>query len=436
MADRSFTKDVSGVLASNIISIICYFLISVVLSRLLGPRSYGIVSALIVVPIIIVSLCQMGIRRTALHFIGSRKHDDNEVVSALFTLLFYASILGIVVSMGVFLFLQNPDFSLPMIIIVLAGLPMQLSIIMLGGVFLGKQQFFRVNLLQWLVPFLYLALALLFVGLLHWSIMGALLSLFISTFAGGVYCLKIIRKEYTIHLKLKSTILGKMLKLGALNAISFFIIQMNYRIDVLLLQKLSDASEVGYYSLGVSVAEQLWQLPIAVGTVVMSRAANAVSGFSATKEVAKVLRVSMLIGLIAAIVLLFITPWMLPLIYGKEYARSIDVLQLILPAIFIFFIFRILNGHLAGIGKPTIAILVFLPTLLVNVILNIWWIPMYGCLGSAMASNVSYIGGAIAFLYVYAKTMHIPLKEVLRYRKDDFTFAQKFLKKKTNTSDI
>ena len=62
--------------------------------------------------------------------------------------------------------------------------------------------------------------------------------------------------------------------MGFLFAFSFVIIQLNFRIDILLLQKLSTLEEVGYYSLGVSIAEKLWQFPFAIGIVLMSRTVN------------------------------------------------------------------------------------------------------------------------------------------------------------------
>jgi Na+-driven multidrug efflux pump len=48
----------------------------------------------------------------------------------------------------------------------------------------------------------------------------------------------------------------------------------------------------------------------------------------------------------------------------------------------------------------------------INVVLNFWWIPKFGALGSAWASSVSYSIGAIIFAVVYARMSHLTLADL------------------------
>jgi Na+-driven multidrug efflux pump len=84
--------------------------------------------------------------------------------------------------------------------------------------------------------------------------------------------------------------------------------------------------------------------------------------------------------------------------------------------------FRILNSRLTGMGKPQIAIFVFLPALLINFIVNLYLIPLYGGLGAAWATNISYAIGSIAYLFVYSRITGMPVSEIFRYRKSDLYF--------------
>jgi O-antigen/teichoic acid export membrane protein len=122
--------------------------------------------------------------------------------------------------------------------------------------------------------------------------------------------------------------------------------------------------------------------------------------------------------------LFFAVPYLITFIYGSQFAPSIQVVQLILPGILFIIIFKVLNGHLSGIGKPYISALVFAPPVVINIILNFYWIPLYGGLGAAMATNVSYTLGAIALLIVYSRVMKISLGEMLHYRLSDFDFIR------------
>ncbi|RLD81813.1 MAG: multidrug transporter MatE, partial [Bacteroidetes bacterium] len=83
--------------------------------------------------------------------------------------------------------------------------------------------------------------------------------------------------------------------------------------------------------------------------------------------------------------------------------------------------FRILSGHLAGLGRPEVTLYVFLPALVLNIILNLLWIPEYGGEGAAMATNVSYAAGSIGYLLIYSRILKVPIKDILFVKKSDFT---------------
>ena len=98
-----------------------------------------------------------------------------------------------------------------------------------------------------------------------------------------------------------------------------------------------------------------------------------------------------------------------------------SIIQLILPGIIMVVIFRILSGHLAGLGMPQIILYIFLPALVLNILLNLLWIPQYGGVGAAMATNVSYTAGSIGYMIAYTFILKVPLKDILIFKKSDFT---------------
>ncbi len=237
-----------------------------------------------------------------------------------------------------------------------------------------------------------------------------------------------IRKSFKIRFRIHKEILKSLLKLGLLFSVSFFIIQLNYRIDILLLEKLKDATEVGLYSIGASIAEQLWQLPLAISIVVFSRTASGKDKAEMTETTAVLLRLSFIFAVVAAIAMYFLVPYLIPPIFGDEYIPSIRILQLILPGIIMVVIFRILSGHIAGLGKPEITLYIFLPALVLNILLNLLWIPEYGGRGAAMATNVSYAAGSIGYMFAYARIVKVPLLEIITYKRTDFTQIRQLIR--------
>ena len=423
MAKRSYFDDILSVMSSNVFALLISLPIGIIISRVLGPEGRGLYTSVLVIPLIVVSFATFGIRRSAIFHIGRKLFDIQDIVSTVYSLLLITSIIGIIVSSIVYFVIDNSDYTYPLIILALLTIPVRLAIGYSRGIFLGKEQFNYANRLNWMPVFL----NLIFVAALVWwaelSVMGAILAIFISYLIVSVYALVIIGRSVRIKIAFIREISKSMLKLGGVYALAFFVMQLNYRLDILLLEQMSTFSEVGYYSLGVSIAERLWQLPFAMGIVIMSRSANVEDEDILNRDVARILRVSFLIAIFAAVLLYLIAPWIVPLLYGKRFIPSIEIVQFILPGIVMFVIFRILNARIAGMGKPIITVYVFLPALLLNVILNYLWIPEYGGLGAAMATNISYIAGTIAFVLVFLRLTKMSFKDIMGYKKEDFNFV-------------
>jgi len=421
MAKRRFSRDVLGVFNSNVFSIIAGLLASIVLARVLGPDKYGIYIALIIIPTIVVSLTHMGIRGSAIFHIGKGKFDKDDLVSSILLLWVIASILGIIITAIAYFIYNEPNFTLLLIGLVLMVIPGQLAIIYFGGIFLGNDEISKANQMNWITNSVNLSLIVLLVWGLGMGILGAVIAFLISGSIVTLYGLYLLSRSYRIHFRVQKKILVSLLRLGVLFSVSFFILQLNYRIDILLIEKLRDATEVGIYSIGTSIAEQVWQLPLAVGIVVFSRTANTKDREAMTETTGVLLRLSFLVSIALATVMFFVVPFLVPLIFGDEYIPSIRIIQLILPGIIMVVMFRILSGHLAGLGRPEVTLYVFLPALVLNIILNLLWIPEYGGEGAAMATNVSYAAGSIGYLLIYSRILKVPIKDILFVKKSDFT---------------
>jgi len=428
MAPKSFLKDLTGVLSSNIFIILAGLLVSVILTRKLGPEGFGIYSAILVIPLLVVSLAQLGIRGSSIYHIGKKQYDQRDIVANILLILVMTSILGILITVSAFLLLDDKTYTNIYILLVLMLIPFRLAMAYFGGIFIGKEQIGRSNFINWFSEVIHLAVVILLVWIMDWQIAGALLALLISHILITFWALFTLHKEFKLHLHFQPGILRNLLSMGFLFALSFVVIQLNFRIDILLLRELSTLQEVGYYSLGVSIAEKLWQLPFAIGIVLMSRTANATDQEAIDATTAKLVRVSLVAGLIASIVLIIISPWVLPAIWGEKFRPSILVIQYILPGILFISTYRILSSRLSGIGKPQVSIYVFLPALVINILLNLWWIPDYGAMGAVMATNVSYTMGTIAYIFVYSKLVHMPVQKIFAFRKSDFIFLKEMRK--------
>lgn len=427
MAQRRFLRDVVGVLNSNVFSLACGIGVSILLTRILGPEGFGLYSAIAIIPIIVVSLTHLGIRGASIFHLGKKLYDENELVSTVMVLLIFSSATGIILSVIAYYFYQEPDFKLLWIALILLIIPARLAIIYIGGVFLGKDEIKKANNLNWMTNLVHLVLAIILVWLMDMSILGAIISMLVSSILIGGYAIYQITSIFDVKLRIHKKIIVELLRLGVLFSVAFFFIQLNFRLDILLLQKLSSEQEVGIYSLGAHVAELLWQIPLAISIVVFSRTANIEETELMEKHTGKLLRITFLLAVLAAVAIFITAPYIIPFVFGAEFIPSVRIIQYILPGIILIVIYRILSGHLAGLGKPQVTIYIFAPALVINILLNLLWIPEYGGKGAAMATNISYALGTAGYLIAYSIILKIPVYELLRYRKSDFENIRELL---------
>ena len=434
-ANKNIFKEIAGIFTGNIAAVFFGFLSGIILSRVLGPELKGVYSTLIVIPGIISSVIMLGSRPSVIYHTGKKLMTNQQIVSATFFLWMTSSIIGIIVFIGAYWLLLDKVYTTLMILLVILYIPAKLVITHSGSIFLANLKFKKANMMKWLTALLTLITIFIFVFVLRLSVTGALLALYSATFTVMAIAIVTIAKDYGIKIRFDSHVIKQIYKMGLIYALALFIIQLNYRIDILILNLLSSKEEIGIYTVGVSVAEKLLQLPVAIGIVLISRSAATINLPAMVKDTSRLLRLSFLIILIASVILFLIVPWIVPLIYGSAFARSAQVIQNILPGICFFVIVRILSSSIAGFGKPWVMLAIFIPTLILNIILNFLWIPDYGCIGSAWATNVSYISGSIAVLFVFSYITKTPVRAIIAYQREDFMFRKfykEFKKRKKN----
>ena len=435
MARKSYFRDILSVFGSNLSVTFSNLLIGIILSRVLGAAGFGLYSSLIVVPVIVIGFTQLGIRRSTIYHIGKKDVDENNLASALILLWFYTSALSIIICGLVFFFSANQPYDPLMVVLVLLTIPLLLMNIFAGGIFLGKEEIFRANIINAGPTLITLVLTVLFVWLMKLSVLGAFIAIAAANFIMFFYVYRTLIGEYRYKItwKYHEGLMKSMVRLGLVNAVAIFVMQLNYRIDVLMLKKLSILEQVGFYSLATQIAEQIWHVPHAIESIVLSRSANTNDNVDMTRVVASIFRVSMLFGILGAGIIFVFAPYLIPLIFGAAFVSSVPMIQAILPGVLILVGFRILNSMLVGKGKPEIAIYAFVPALVVNFIANIFMIPKFGGMGAVWSTNISYILGSIAFLIIFSKKVKMPLSEILTLRKSDFLFfrdIRKLRKKK------
>jgi len=404
------------------------FIVSVLLARLLGPEGQGVVAAIFVVPNIIISIGDLGIRQASAYFIGRKLYSIKDVISSnmllwVITSVISMSIVAVYYSTG---YIQK--YGVFIIILALIFIPIKLLTSYFGGVIQGTQKISNINLKELISLTIQLFSILLLVWYFNMGVKGAVLTTLIVASVGLFYYIIVVSKLSVIKIKYINPIPQELFKRGIAFALALFILTLNYKIDILFLEKMVTSAEVGIYSVGTSLAELIWQLPAAISLVLFARSANSKSDNEAHQRSAKLLRMTLPILLVVSIIFSVISSQLITLIYGQEYQQSAQIINILLPGVFIIVISKILHPDLAARGYPLYGLYVFIGPLIFNVILNMIWIPHYGNQGAAWASTISYAIGGFTYGIVYSKKVGIKLRDLFFLNKKDIILIKSILK--------
>jgi O-antigen/teichoic acid export membrane protein len=165
---------------------------------------------------------------------------------------------------------------------------------------------------------------------------------------------------------------------------------LNYRLDIFFLKGFLSLGAVGTYTVAVGIAQLLWLIPNALGSLVMRATAAHGGTEGVLRRVAEVNRFCLYLGMAAALGLAFAASVLLEAVFGRDFSGSMRPLLVLLPGVVLFCPTIVLSAYLNGIRKQVYTTWVACGSLVVTVVLNLLLIPRIGIAGAAAASTASY----------------------------------------------
>lgn len=212
-----------------------------------------------------------------------------------------------------------------------------------------------------------------------------------------------------------------VLAYGFFPMLSLLLQTLNYRVDVLMLERAVTPIMLGYYTFGNNIAEQLWIIPDSLREVLAARTAKD----DATDMVVLSLKMANLIMLAVIIVAILFGKFAIRILFGVEFAPAYSTMILLFFGIPSMSWYMVIGTVLNAQGKRRLYFFVMLFGVLINVGLNCVLIPVFDITGAAFASIVSYTFCGIILMMVYARQINIPVYKLLLPSKADFAWLKR-----------
>lgn len=414
---RKLVLDITGTLGTKVLLLPLSMLSSVIVARVLQPEGKGIYSTVLTLVELLLSIGSIGIGKAVIYHLGRGEHPARELRSAAFWL---TGANGLLLSLVVVLLalLAAPVWLAdipPTALLVAAPLGL-VSVLRLTweGFLRGEQRNHAVNL----VAVVY-AVALL-AGLAGAGLIGRLdphaalgMRVLAAAVAAAVAVVLVgLPKSGVWPLPRARLPAGALVAFGVPYAVSGLLTNLNYNVDILLIQHFLANAQVGYYSTSAGLAELLWYLPSAAGFVLFPRVSG-LSARTAAEESAATLRWTVAITVGGALAFFVLAEPLIALLYGAAYLPAVPPLRLLLAGIVANTWYQVLSGYLAGRGVLRVLLAVTLAGVVANIGLNLLLIPTLGIEGAAIASTVSYsVNGFLTLLY-FVRLTSLPWRQAL-----------------------
>lgn len=168
---------------------------------------------------------------------------------------------------------------------------------------------------------------------------------------------------------------------------------LTFRADRYILGAFAGPAVVGVYSVAATLSEMLRLIPSALGQVAFFRAASATASHRALDRARVLLLVIMAPALV---VLAWLGPWLIDLLFGSEFSGAALALRILLIGELAIMSFQIDSRVITGLGSARAAGLAGMIGLATVLIADFALIPSYEMTGAAIASVVAYIAMGVA----------------------------------------
>jgi len=414
---RGIAKGAGVVFAATIIARIFGYFIRALIARGYGPEGYGMISTSLAVMVMASRIALMGltnsVSRQIPFYIGKGKHANvrSLIFSAYFISTLIASVLAFLlyrysdlIAVSVF---KNEQL-IPFFRYFSFTLVVYIFIELSASVFKAYKKMVYYVLVKDLLRFAAIFLAVLAVTVLNGPVrylglayLGAHLAIGLLGTSGLFTLTPISTYKSSGLFKEFSTLFSFSWPL-MMASIAYMLL---YKVDILMIGYFLNQSEVGIYNAAVPIAQLLTIIissftPFLLPSMTEYYAGSDITNLDKTFSISTKWIFLLTIPLFSLI--FFFPEFFLVVIFGKQFVEAAPVLRIISLGFLLASSVGPTGNLLIVLGRTRLMLLNNTAIFLLNIILNYLLIPLYGIIGSAIASAVSLITlNALTLIEIY-----------------------------------
>lgn len=426
----TFTKNTLITFITRGLTIIMGLITSVIIARVLGPEGQGIYSVAILLYALLITFTNFGIG-SATVFCLKKNYPLKEILGNTIILSGLFSLFTILIGLIVIFFFQEkffPGIKNIYLFSALLIIPLTFFFEFVSSFLLGLREIKKYNFVSLIQTLSFLILVSVFLLGLHFGITVAILSQAFSFLFASIILFFYAKKEaqglsIRINKQYFKDILGYGSKVYLGTVFSF----LHFRADQFMINIFMNPLVVGFYAIAVKFSEGIWLLSTSAATVIFPKVTWETNAKSLKEFTPLVCRNVLFVTLIISIPLFSFSDWVIKLFYSDKFLESVQPFQILLIGTIAFSGWRILAYDIYARGKPMLNTWITGFSAVLNIILNIIYIPKFGIAGAAWATTISFSAMLIITIFFYDKMSGNKVLDVVLIKKSDFIFYKRFI---------
>jgi len=172
------------------------------------------------------------------------------------------------------------------------------------------------------------------------------------------------------------------------------------------------ATDLGYYSVAVALSRFIWRIPNSIQMVAYPATAEYWAKGeigSLNKMMDKTMKYTAFVLLTVGLILWIFAEEIIVILFGQSFLPSVFPFKILIAGTVIYGIGIPIGGTLAGIGRPDLSFKISAIAAIVDIILNVTLIPLFGIAGAAMATISSLIIVTTLSIYFIIKLANVSI---------------------------
>jgi O-antigen/teichoic acid export membrane protein len=411
---KKYFVNTSWLFFERILRILVSFVVTIFVVRYLGPKDFGLYSYALSFFWLFGSLSTLGLESITTREIVKFPEKKDEINGTVFFLRLAGSFAA-VISIGITLLITGEDSFTSMLILILSGSFFFQS-------FSVIEYYFRA-----IVKAKYNAYALSASVILS----SGLKVIFILTEAPLLYFIYAVVFEYMVlaagliivyhynklsifNWKYSKQLASALLKDSWPLMLSGIVVMVYMRIDQIMIKHMIGEEAVGFYAAAVRLCEAWYFIPVTLCNSIFPAIVNAknVSEEFYNNRMQKLYDILTWLAIVIAVPVTIFSGQIIELLFGQEFAPASPVLTIYIWAGVAVFLGVASSQYLINENLTKLSFIRTFTGMIINVILNLVLIPVWGINGAALATLVSYT--IVAFFPSFNKNYRFQIKMMIK----------------------